>query len=69
MRDAVDGHADDAKGKGEEQDQLDLAGQAHLGTDDHGDGEEDEEEVGNNIADGHGNELGVALAALGPRVW
>lgn len=68
VRDAVDGDADDAKGEGEEQDQLELAGQAHLGADNHRDGEENEEKVGNDIADGHGEELDVALAALTSRV-
>lgn len=39
-----------------------------MGADDHGDGEENEEEVGDDVADGHGDELGVALAALTSRV-
>lgn len=65
---AVEGNTDDAKAEGEEEGELDLVLDRHAAAQDDGDGEEDEEQVGEDVARGRGDELGVALAAAGAGV-
>lgn len=64
LRDAVDGDSDHNKTETEEEDQLNLALGRHLAAEDDRDGDEDEEQVRDDVADGHGEELRVPLAAL-----
>lgn len=62
--DAVERDAHNGEAEGEEEHELDLALDLHVAAQEDGDGEDDEHEVGEDVAGGHGDELDVALAAL-----
>lgn len=62
--DAAEGDADGDEGEAEEQGEHGFARERHVRVKDEGDGEDDEEEVGRYVGNGHGEELGVALPAL-----
>lgn len=64
VRYAVEGDADDGQAQREEQDELYFSADRHGAADNDGNGKDDEEQVGKNVARGHGDELHVALTAL-----
>ena len=63
---AGNGHQNERES--EEQRQGDLAARGHGGQLDDGDGEHDQEQVSDDVASPHGDELRIALATLRPRV-
>ncbi|KFY15896.1 hypothetical protein V491_05518, partial [Pseudogymnoascus sp. VKM F-3775] len=66
--DTAEGYADRNEREAEEHGEHGLAGERHVGAEDEGNGKDDEEEVGRYVGYGHGDELGVALPALGAGV-
>ena len=62
---SVEGGDDDGEVKGEEENELDLALERHRAAQDDGDREDDEEDVGEDVARGESKELGETLTALG----
>lgn len=65
---AVDGDADNAQAQREEEDKLDLAFDGLVAEEDDWNREEDEQEVRDDVAHGHGQQLGKALSTVAARV-
>ena len=68
MGDPITGDSDNKEVEGEEHDQLDFAFLAHLAPYDDGYGEEDEQQVRDDVADSHGDELRIPLPTLSSRI-
>jgi hypothetical protein len=66
--DSVAGDSDQDQGEAEQEDEAELALHGYLGHEYYRDGEGDEEEIGNDIAGAHGDEVGVARATTRPGV-
>ena len=67
-RHAEQGNGDHDQRQGQEERERDLLLPRHAGSEDDGDGESDEQQIGNDVAGAHGDEIGVTGAAFGSRI-
>lgn len=68
VHNSVDGNCHNGQAEGKEDEELELPAKLHMALDNDGDGKDDEHQVGEDVADGHGDELDIALSALTTRV-
>lgn len=68
MRNSVDGDCHNGQAERKQDEELELPAKLHVALDNDGDGEDDEHQVGEDVAGGHCDELDIALATLTTRV-
>lgn len=68
MGNSVDGDCHNGQAERKQDEELELPAKLHVALDNDGDGEDDEHQVGEDVAGGHCDELDIALATLTTRV-
>ncbi len=68
VRHAIDGDDDGREAEREQEHEMELSLRPHGAAEDDGDGKDDQGQVRHDIADGHGQELRIPLAAPAPGV-